>query len=141
MPERLLNCVDSVALSRLTPGTIVRARIPFAEPDEGQKVRPALVVERTGRTVTVVPIHSSRRTRRQRLWLMVPTALELGLPRSSCFCPRLVDLDRMDAIEILATIGMTSPGGDEDRNAQALMETIVTWVQAHGEGPDGPASA
>ena len=49
-----MTTVKQVALTRLVPGAVVWAHIPFEECDQ-EKTRPAVVVDKSGRDVILRP--------------------------------------------------------------------------------------
>lgn len=95
---------DLVGLGALTPGTVVRARVPFADRDD-YKVRPVIVLRRRGRQVSVVPCTSSQRA---------TTAADIPIDQLDCAglttpttarTGRTVLIDRVDCIEVLGYLG------------------------------------
>jgi hypothetical protein len=133
--ERRLTGVSPVPLRQLQPGAVVRARIPFAQPTDGDKVRPALVVRCSQRPLVVVPIHSAKWNLRQARWLPVPESIAESLARASQFAPRLVELDRMEVIEVL---GHPVPADERDAtcpSASALINLVARWAQLGQSGP------
>ncbi|WP_141893897.1 hypothetical protein [Microbacterium kyungheense] len=95
---------DLLSLGVLTKGTVVRARIAFADCDD-YKVRPAIVVGRRGRVVTVVPCSSSPRA---------TTSGDIPIAQLDCAglttgttarTGRTLLIDRVDCIEVLGYLG------------------------------------
>ena len=94
-----LTRVRPVPMKRLEPGTVVWAHIPFADRN-CEKTRPALVVRRDGRDVTLRPITSSSGRFGLRDHTEVIDLSEAGLTRRSAVVGREVTVDRIEIISI-----------------------------------------
>lgn len=95
---------DLLSLGALAKGTVVRARIAFADCDD-YKVRPVIVVDRRGRAVCVVPCSSS---------LRATTSADIPIDQLDCAglttrttarTGRTLLIDRVDCIEVLGHLG------------------------------------
>lgn len=86
-----------VALSRLVPGTVVYARIPYRD-GTGEKVRPAVVIRKEGQKIFVTTTSSGLRG---------PEIIEhagTGLSRRSHLRLDLVEVARVDVLDIIGEV-------------------------------------
>jgi hypothetical protein len=104
-----MSVVRAVAKTALAPGTVVWAHIPYEEPGE-YKLRPAVVIARCGRDVTVYPATSSASRHRYPWCYQEISDLDAaGLARATGM--RLVPVT-IDLIDVVAVLGAL---GDDDR--------------------------
>lgn len=94
-----LTGVSPVPLGRLEPGVVVWAHVPFADMT-AEKSRPAVVVCRRGRDVTLRPITSSTRRFVLRDHIEVIDLEAAGLGRRSAVLEREVTVDRIEITSI-----------------------------------------
>ena len=109
-----LFAVKRVPLSRLVPGVVVWARVPYAEADNW-KARPAVVKSVAGRRVTLLPgTSSSSRWRFPHQYVEVAAQVDSGLRRPTGFRRQEVTVDiaeiegivgSLDDLEVAALLG------------------------------------
>jgi len=95
-----MSIVRPVPLSRLLPGTVVWAHIPFAD-GTGEKSRPAVVIATESRDITLLPGTTS--TRRFDLRNSYSEVIDLdaaGLNRPTGISRRPVTVDKIEIIMI-----------------------------------------
>lgn len=97
--HKSLTSTKPVPLNDLTRRRVVMARIPYSEPDRNEyKIRPAVVVRRSGRTVWVSPVTTKARG-------AAPIDLSgTGLSRRSFLRLDLVELDRVDVVSVMGEV-------------------------------------
>lgn len=98
--ERTIRGCRPVALSSIERGAVVEAIIPFAD-GTGWKRRPAIVVDRLGTEVTLVPCFTRRR---ELPWdCELEPRLQAQFSRPTVLRPRkTVTVDRIDVIALRA---------------------------------------
>jgi len=112
-PTPNLCVVRPVAKTKLVAGAVVWAHVPY-EDDDGEKTRPAVVVERRGRTVVLKPGTTSSTWRRYPHRYVEISDLETaGLRRPTAVrCDEVI----VDLIEVIDLVGTLS-----DEDAAALL--------------------
>ena len=93
--------VIHVAMSALTPGTVVRARCPFTEGGGLYKPRPVVVVEVRGGVVIARPCTTSASRFRFADTVEVDELSAAGLFKPTGVLGRLVSIERRDVIGLL----------------------------------------
>ena len=96
--------VKPVAASRLIPGIVVWARVPYAEMDNW-KTRPAVVKRVFGRQVTLLPGTSANsRFRFPNKYLEVAQPVDCGLTRPTGFRRQEVTVDIIEVEDIVGAL-------------------------------------
>lgn len=95
-----------VARTRLSPGTVVWARIPYVEQPGDSKLRPAVVASLDGRTVRVLPVTSSQKdsVRRSPLYVVLRDWADAGLTRPCLVTRRPVEVDLIDIATVAGAL-------------------------------------
>ena len=102
-----LCAAKPVAKSRLGPGVVVWARVPFVDID-GWKTRPAVVKTVQGRLVSLAPGSSSAsRWRFPNEFIEVTNLADSGLRRPTGFRRRDVTVDIVDVVDIVGNLADT----------------------------------
>lgn len=95
-----MSIVKPVPLSRLRPGTVVWAHIPFAD-GAGEKSRPAVVIATESRDITLLPgTTSTRRFDLRNSYLEVADLDTAGLTRPTGINRHPVTVDKIEIISI-----------------------------------------
>ena len=106
-----LAIVKRVARTQLVPGAVIWAHIPY-EDGQGEKTRPAVVVDRSGRDVTVLPATTSgRRWDFPDKYAEVQDLVAAGLTRPTGIRMSAVEIDVIEIIDFVGHLGV------KDRNA------------------------
>src|SRR6266849_580079 len=96
--------VKPAAASRLLPGIVVWARVPYAEADNW-KTRPAVVKSVVGRQVTLLPGTSSNsRLRFPNKYVEVAQPVDCGLTRPTGFRRQEVTVDIIEVEDIVGAL-------------------------------------
>lgn len=111
-----MSIVRPVPLTRLTPGTVVWAHVPFSD-GTGEKSRPAVVVATRGRNIELLPATTSPTRRSQAGFVPLADLGAAGLERDSSVRLDPVTVDRIEIISITgqlacldaARLGIASP--------------------------------
>jgi hypothetical protein len=99
-----LCAAKPVAKSRLGPGVVVWARVPFVD-IEGWKTRPAVVKTVQGRLVSLAPGSSSAsRWRFPNEFIEVTNLADSGLRRPTGFRRRDVTVDVVEVVDIVGSL-------------------------------------
>jgi hypothetical protein len=100
-----LATVKRVPRTRLVPGAVVWAHVPY-EDGEGEKTRPAVVVELRGRDLTILPgTTSKRRLDTSRGYVEVRDLAAAGLNRSTGVRTSSVTIDIIEVIGVVGRLG------------------------------------
>jgi hypothetical protein len=93
--------MQPVARTALVRGAVVWAHVPFTEDGSAWKTRPAVVVDASGRDITLFPLTSSLLSRHRPGVVAVTHWVEAGLSRPCSMVRRPVTLDRMDILNLV----------------------------------------
>ena len=94
--------MQPVPRKALVPGAVVWAHVPYDDGDGAAwKTRPAVVVDASGREVTLFPLTSSLLGRRRPGVIEVRHWAEAGLTRPCSVVRRAVTLDRIDILNLV----------------------------------------
>jgi mRNA-degrading endonuclease toxin of MazEF toxin-antitoxin module len=98
------NSARPVPINAFRQGVVVWADVPYAD-GTGSKGRPAVIIDASGSTVTLLPVTSSL-SRRRFPWTCVELSGwdEAGLNRPCAVQHRLVQVDRCAVTEILGAL-------------------------------------
>lgn len=97
--------IEAPAATQLTPGRVVRARIPYEDAAD-YKVRPAVVLARRGSELVVLPVTSSRSRHRQSGGCLELSDLEVaGLGRE---CAIVLRSKRVPTSDVIGFLGRLS---------------------------------
>ena len=101
-----LRRVRPVARSRLSPGTVVWARVPYVDDPDGSKLRPAVVAGLEGRTLAVLPVTSSQKdsVRQSSLYVLLRDWADAGLTRPCLVTRRVVEIDLIDVATVAGAL-------------------------------------
>ena len=121
-----MSVVRPVPLTRLTPGTVVWAHVPYAD-GTGEKSRPAVVVTTRGRDIELLPATTSSLRHGQPGFVSLTDLHAAGLERRSSVRLESVTVDRIEIINITgqvapldaARIGITLPNAAWEGNDAA----------------------
>ena len=96
-----------MARTRLTPGTVVWARVPFVDDPDRSKARPAVVSEVVGREVRLLPVTSSTKdsVRCSPLYVPLEDWESAGLSRPCLVTRKVVIVDVIDVTTVVGTLG------------------------------------
>lgn len=121
-----LCAAKPVAKSRLVPGVVVWARVPFVDTNDW-KTRPAVVKTVQGRLVSLAPGSSSAsRWRFPDEFIEVTNLADSGLRRPTGFRRRDVTVDIVDVVDIvgsLADADLEALLGQGNTNSRRLGDT------------------
>lgn len=100
-----MSVVRLVARTRLRPGVVVWARVPYRERDE-YKIRPAVIFGCRGRgDVVILPCTSSpSRTRRSRRLVELKDFEAAGLRRASAVSRDAISIDLVDVLDVIGDL-------------------------------------
>lgn len=106
-----LRRVRPVPRSRLNRGTVVWARIPFAD-EAGSKTRPCVVTRVEGRDVHVLPVTSSTKdsVRQSPLYVVLEDWEAAGLSRPCLVTKREVVIDIIDVATVAGDLTAADAG-------------------------------
>lgn len=100
-----LSVVRPIAKTRLRPGVVVWAHVPFEDAD-GEKARPAVVRSVAGRDVTVLPGSSAlSRYRFPGRYVELTDLDAAGLARPTGIRRRAVTVDIVEIIDVVGALG------------------------------------
>lgn len=100
-----LATVKRVPRTRLVPGTVVWAHVPY-EDRTGEKTRPAVVVERKGRDLTILPgTTSDRRWDLPGKYVEVRDRPAAGLTRPTGIRTTSVTVDLIEVVGVVGQLG------------------------------------
>ena len=96
-----------MARTRLTPGTVVWARVPFVDHPDRSKARPAVVSEVVGREVRLLPVTSSTKdsVRCSPLYVRLEEWESAGLSRPCLVTRKVVIVDVIDVTTVVGALG------------------------------------
>ena len=126
-PVVSLSTVRRVPRKRLTPGTVIWAHVPFEE-TEGEKTRPAVVIDLRGRDVVILP--GTTAPARKRLG---PRYVEVtDLDAAGLYRPTGIRLSEVvvDLIEIIDIVGTLS-----DPDASRILEAAIDRLSSTSQNP------
>ena len=104
-PRPCLLRVEPVARTALVRGAVVWAHVPFADGHgTSWKTRPAVVVDASGREVTLLPLTSSLMSRGRPGVIEIRHWVEAGLTRPCSLVRRPVTLDRIDILNVVGQL-------------------------------------
>jgi hypothetical protein len=141
-----LATVKRVPRNQLVSGTVVWAHVPY-EDGTGEKLRPAVVVERCGRDVTILPATTSAsRWRYPNNSVEVRDLAAAGLTKPTGIKMRSVTVDIIEVLSIVGRLGEADRNSVPQLSPQGRIYSIVrhessqangsTWTSSHFGGGD-----
>jgi hypothetical protein len=122
-----LSNVRLIPRTRLTPGTVIWAHVPF-EDTEGEKTRPAVVIDLRGRDVVILPgtTAPARKTLGPR-YVEVTDLDAAGLYRPTGIRQSEVVIDLIEIIDIVGTLS--------DPDASRILEAAIDRLSSTSRSP------
>jgi len=122
-----LSTVRRIPRTRLSPGTVVWARVPF-EDTEGEKTRPAVIIDLRGRDVVILPGTTAPARKRLGPRYVEVTDLDAaGLYRPTGIRRAEVVIDLIEIIDIVGTLS--------DVDASRILEAAIGRLSNTSPGP------
>lgn len=129
-----LASVKRVPRTQLVPGTVVWAHVPF-EDGQGEKVRPAVVVERCGRDLVVFPgTTSASRWNHPSLYVEVRDLGAARLARPTGIRTRSVTIDVMEVLDIVGQLGEADRSAVLGLSPQGHIYPFIASQSSHAFG-------
>jgi hypothetical protein len=133
--DHALLGAPKVPLKRLTPGTVVWAHVPY-EHGDGEKLRPAVVVERQGRQVRIRRLSSSASRFRYDFYVDLEDLPSAGLDR-----PCGIDLRSTMVVDLIELVDISGALSDADFLRLQVSACLYDFLETRPSAGAGTADA